>query len=183
MWLCIKPKSVSHDSMENKVGDLELKYGWKLIHFLGCSSSSPTVQSSQSGAPVISQASAETTLVVHSTTLKAAENRLKEKSVGRNNSIESVPIPDGEAIFMFQPVNAFYDSGCSGVPSTQLQGQRLVTGPFNLTGLNGVCIQARDEWLVHFDRVDGREQLLRVESSHTGHNNRRKPGIQRGESH
>ena len=175
MWLCIKHKSVNHDSMEKKAGDLELKYGWKLIHFLGCSSSSPTVQSSQSGAPVISQATAETPPVVHSKTLKAAENRLKKKSVGRNSSIEIVPIPDGEAIFMFQPlrgktkpVNAFYDSGCSnaclrsGVPGTQLHGQRLATGPFNVTGVNGVCIQARDEWLVHLDRVDGRKQLLRA---------------------
>ena len=66
-----------------------------------------------------------------------------------------------------KPVNGFYDSGCSnaclrtGVPGSQLKGQVLAKGPFNITGVNGVNITAQDEWLVHLDREDGRKQLLR----------------------
>ena len=89
--------------------------------------------------------------------------------------MEIVPIPDGDPMFMFQalrgktqPVNAFYDSGCSnaclrtGIPGVQLQGQRLASGPFNVSGVQGITIQAKDEWLVHLDRADGRKQLLRA---------------------
>ena len=77
-------------------------------------------------------------------------------------------------MFMFQalwgktqPVFAFYDSGCSnaclrtGKPGNQLRGQVLAKGPFVVEGVNGVQIEAGDEWLVHLDRVDGRKQELR----------------------
>ena len=44
----------------------------------------------------------------------------------------------------------------------QLHGQKIASGPFNVTGVNGVNIQAHDEWLVHLDRADERKQLLRA---------------------
>ena len=73
-------------------------------------------------------------------------------------------------MFMFQAlkekaVNAFYHSGCSnaclkaGIPGVELDEQRLTKGPFNV---QGITIQAQDEWLVHIDRADGRKQLLRA---------------------
>ena len=77
-------------------------------------------------------------------------------------------------MFMFQalrgktePVLAFYDSGCSnaclktGIPGVQLKGQVLAKGPFTVEGVNGVLIQAQDEWIVHLDRIDGKKQELR----------------------
>ena len=49
----------------------------------------------------------------------------------------------------------------TGIPGVQLKGQVLAKGPFTVEGVNGVLIQAEDEWLVHLDRVDGRKQELR----------------------
>ena len=36
----------------------------------------------------------------------------------------------------------------------------LAKGPYLVEGVNGVLIEAGDEWLVHLDRVDGRKQEL-----------------------
>ena len=47
-------------------------------------------------------------------------------------------------------------------PWNSTKGQKLVTGPFNVTGVNGISIEAHEEWLVHLDRADGRKQLLRA---------------------
>ena len=190
MWLCSKHKSANQVSMDNKAADLDHKHGYKLAHFLGCnrpvasmprilpasaiqSSSNPNSTVQPEGInPDTGQAAAAP--AVDSRVFKTAEKKLKKKSVGRDSSVEIVPIPEGEPMFMFQalkgksrPVNAFYDSGCSnaclraGVPGVHLQGQRLAKGPFNVSGVQGITIQAQDEWLVHLDRADGRKQQLR----------------------
>ena len=184
MWLCPKHKAGNQDSMDRKASDLDQKHGLKLAHFLGCSrpmSSTPITASSTTstamppGSTSLSTGSeAAVSPAVGSSAFKTAAKKLKKKSVEFSDAVEIVPIPDGEPMFMFQalkgknkPVNAFYDSGCSnavlkaGIPGVELQGQRLAKGPFNVFGVQGVTIQAQDEWLVHLDRADGRKQLLR----------------------
>ena len=187
MWLCSKHKQANQESMDTKAADIEHKHGFKLVHFLGhfrpvpAASESPPAQAGASlplsaATSTIADADlAESTAKVNDTkSFNVAEKKLRKKSTRRDNSVEIVPIPEGVPMFMFQalrgktqPVNGFYDSGCSnaclrtGIPGVQLQGQRLAAGPFNITGVNGVTIKAQDEWLVHLDREDGRKQLLR----------------------
>ena len=181
MWLCVKHKLGNQESMDRKAADLEQKHGFKLIHFLG--SHRPAVQNchSQNDNPNPTPLPLQVGPTANNKSFKAAENKsfkvaekkLRRKSVDK--SVEIVPIPDGTPMFMFQqlkgktkPVNAFYDSGCSnaclrkGIPGVQLQGQKLASGPFSVIGVQGVTIEASDEWLVHLDRADGRKQLLRA---------------------
>ena len=42
-----------------------------------------------------------------------------------------------------------------------MPGQVISKGPFTFDGVNGIIIEAGDEWLVHLERVDGRKQALR----------------------
>ena len=180
MWLCIRHKSSNQQSMDKKAMDLEQKHGYKLAYFLGCSRPIPTLPSTQShnahqSTAQVPQLEPDPPPAINSSTFRTAEKKLKKKSVGSDDTVEIVPIPDGDPMFMFQalrgktqPVNAFYDSGCSnaclrtGIPGVQLQGQKLASGPFNVSGVQGITIQAKDEWLVHLDRADGRKQQLRA---------------------
>ena len=184
MWLCSKHKTVNQESMDTKATDIEyIDIGYKLVHFLGCNrpsasaarrSSTPHHSSGADPAVAGTDQALAAGPEADTKVFKTAEKKLRKKSLRMDDSVEIVPIPEGEPMFMFQalkgktkPVNAFYDSGCSnaclrtGVPGVQLQGQRLAKGPFNITGVNDVTIQAQDEWLVHLDRADGRKQLLR----------------------
>ena len=182
MWLCFKHKSGNQDSMDKKAADLDQKHGYKLAHFLGCSRPSAPMPShlstypstSQPGTPLDTCQTAATSPAIDSNVFRTAEKKLKKKAVGIGDPVEIVPIPEGEPMFMFQAlkgktkaVNGFYDSGCSnaclraGIPGAQLHGQMLAKGPFNVSGVQGITIQAQDEWLVYLDRVDGRKQLLR----------------------
>ena len=49
----------------------------------------------------------------------------------------------------------------SGIPGVELPGQVISMGPLTVEGVNGIIIEAGDEWLVHLERVDGRKQALR----------------------
>ena len=84
-----------------------------------------------------------------------------------------VPVPEGEPLFMFhgakgghRAINTFYDTGCShavfktGVPGTELKGQIVAKGPFNIGGVGGMMTTAEDEWVVLMQRADGRKQLV-----------------------
>ena len=188
MWLCTKHKLLNQESMDAKAAQLENDHGFKLVHFMGsyCPMSSCSLAAGQSQGEISSTSAAETVNDVNasqpsvcpntaSQVFRTAEKNLKRKAAKSDKIVEVVPIPDGEPMFMFQalkgrtgPVNAFYDSGCSnaclrdGVPGVQLRGQMLAKGPFTVGGVNGITIQAMDEWLVHLDRVDGRKQQLRA---------------------
>ena len=91
----------------------------------------------------------------------------------KKKSVEIVPVPEGEPLFLFhgaqgrnRPLNTFYDSGCShavfksGVPGTELKGQLVSKGPFHIGGVGGLHTVAEDEWVVLMPRVDGRKQLV-----------------------
>ena len=180
MWLCMKHNSTNHDSMDKKSTDLQQKHGLKLVHFLGCNRPAPYPSVPVNDCSVLPTVPPDPVVpappgLTKSSSFKTAAKKLKKKSVGFNTEVEVVPIPLGEPMFMFQalkgktgPVNAFYDSGCSnaclqtGIPGVQLHEQKIASGTFNVTGVNGVNIKAHDEWLVHLDRADGRKQLLRA---------------------
>ena len=106
--------------------------------------------------------------------LALAARRLRRNEKRRNPEVEFVPVPDGQSLFIFCPVegrtrdlNFFKDSGCSsalfktGVPGGELRGQVVEKGPFIVEGVNKVKIVAGDEWLVQLNRTDGRIQLMK----------------------
>ena len=108
------------------------------------------------------------------THLAQAARRLRRNEKKRNPEAEFVPVPDGQALFIFCPVegrtrdlNFFKDSGCSsalfksGIPGKELHGQIVEKGPFVIQGVNGVKIMAGDEWLVQLYRTDGRIQFMK----------------------
>ena len=88
--------------------------------------------------------------------------------------METVSPPEGSPLFMFQPiegisdpVNLFYDCGCSdaifrdGIPGQQLRGTLLAKGPFQMGGVGDIATVAEEEWLVQFNRTDERKQLVK----------------------
>ena len=106
--------------------------------------------------------------------LALAARRLRRNERKRNPEVEFVPVPDGQSLFIFCPVegktrdlNFFKDSGCTsaifktGIPGAELRGQVVEKGPFIVQGVNGVKIVAGDEWLVQLNRTDGRVQLMK----------------------
>ena len=169
MWLCSKHKHTNKDSMENKAADIQSKAGYQLVHLFSSQNltAPPTYLPHTSYMP----ADSPPPVKVPDRVLKVAAKKLRKSSDG---PVEVVPIPDGAPMFMYQPlrgktkpVNAFYDSGCSnacimtGIPGAELSGQVIAKGPFVVEGVNSIKIEAKDEWLVHLDRADGRKQLLR----------------------
>ena len=179
MWLCTKHKSVNQESMDAKANQLDRDHGLKLVHFLGFNNlGQSAVKAGHAPQPHPGEDLQPSQVPGPATDSKAfrnAEKKLRKKARKSSNSpVEIVPVPVGDPMFMFQalkgitkPVFAFYDSGCSnaclrtGIPGSQLKGQVLAKGPFTVEGVNGVLIQAGDEWLVHLDRVDGRKQEMR----------------------
>ena len=171
MWICAKHKPANQASMESKAAELETNHNLKLIHFLGCNNfTASRVKQATVNTPTVADAvpveeTPPTPSKVGDKVFKTAEKKLRRKSSGSQGPVEVVPIPRAEPMFMYQalkgktdPVNGFYDSGCSnaclrtGIPGAQLKGQVLAKGPFNITGVNGVNITAQDERLVHLDR-------------------------------
>ena len=103
-----------------------------------------------------------------------AARRLRRNEKRRNPDAEFLPVPDGQGLFLFCPVegrtrdlNFFFDSGCTnalfeeGIPGNELRGQVVEKGPFIIHGVNNVKIVAGDEWLVQLYRADGRIQLVK----------------------
>ena len=144
--------------MDAKAAQLESDHNLKLVHFLGCSNSNISRPMPAVITPSTPMPESPSLSKVGSQVFKIAEKKLRKKSSDKQGPVEVVPIPKGEPMFMFQalrgrnkPVNGFYDSGCSnaclrtGVPGSQLKGQVLAKGPFNITGVNGVNITAQDE--------------------------------------
>ena len=97
----------------------------------------------------------------------------KMRRTEKKKDAEIVPVPDGEPLFLFhgaqgrnRAINTFYDNGCShavfksGVPGTELKGQLVARGPFNIGGVGGLTTTAEDEWAVLMPRTDGRKQLI-----------------------
>ena len=106
--------------------------------------------------------------------LALAARRLRRNEKRRNPEAEFVPVPKGQALFIFCPVegktrdlNFFNDSGCpnaifkNGIPGNELRGQIVEKGPFIVQGVNNIKITAGDEWLVQLPRTDGRFQLMK----------------------
>ena len=84
----------------------------------------------------------------------------KMKRTEKDKSKEIVPVPEGEPLFLFhgakgrnRSLNTFYDSGCShavfksGIPGTELKGQVVAKGPFNIGGVGGMaCVLVQSLW-------------------------------------
>ena len=173
MWLCTKHKSQNSKSMESKGEQLQRDHGLNLVHLLGLNHlKQPQPPESKKHSDIPKHAVRPLSC---NKTLRQHEKKLRKKvRKAADFPIEVVPVPEGESLFMFQalkgntkPVFAFYDSGCSnaclrsGIPGVELPGQVMSRGPFTVEGVNGVIIEAGDEWLVHLERVDGRKQALR----------------------
>ena len=97
----------------------------------------------------------------------------KLRRTEKKKGSEIVPVPDGEPLFLFhgtqgrnRPVNVFYDNGCShavfksGVPGTELKGQLVARGPFQIGGVGGLTTVAEEEWVVLLPRTDNKKQLV-----------------------
>ena len=110
-------------------------------------------------------------LQVTSAEATTAVRKIKRGQTKRGREI--IPVPSGDPLFLFhatqgktQPVNTFYDSGCShaifrdGIPGEQLRGQIVCKGPFQINGVGGLNTQALDEWLTCVKRSDGKIQLV-----------------------
>ena len=89
----------------------------KLAHLFSCPNpADPAVQPS---SPVLSSETYPSTSIP-TRVIKAAAKKLRQSTAKSEGPVEIVPIPDGAPMFMYQPlkgknnpVNAFYDSGCS----------------------------------------------------------------------
>ena len=97
----------------------------------------------------------------------------KLRRTEKKKGAEIVPVPDGEPLFLFhgaqgrnRPVNIFYDNGCShavfrsGIPGTELKGQLVARGPFQIGGVGGLTTIAEEEWVVLLSRTDNKKQLV-----------------------
>ena len=95
------------------------------------------------------------------------------KRNARKRGAEVYDVPDGNSMFILaplkgktNPVLGFLDSGCSdavfkqGVPGNQLQGVCINEGPICCTGVGGIKLQAKQEWIVKLKRKDGNYQLV-----------------------
>ena len=82
--------------------------------------------------------------------IKQAVRKMVRSNRKKHPGIETVKPPDGSSLFLFQsveglhdPVNVFYDKGCSdavfraGIPGVQLRGTLLSKGPFHMGGVAG----------------------------------------------
>ena len=91
----------------------------------------------------------------------------------RKRGAEVYDVPDGDSMFILaplkgktEPVLGFLDSGCSDavfkqdVVSSQLQGVCINQGPICCTGVGGIKLQAKQEWIVKLRRKDGNYQLV-----------------------
>jgi hypothetical protein len=47
------------------------------------------------------------------------------------------------------------------VPGNQLRGTLLAKGPFLMGRVGDIATVAEEEWLVHFNRTDGKKQLVK----------------------
>ena len=97
----------------------------------------------------------------------------KLRRTEKKKGAEIVPVPDGEPLFLFhgaqgrnRPINVFYDNGCShavfksGIPGTELKGQLVARGPFQIGGVGGLTTVAEEEWVVLLARTDNKKQLV-----------------------
>ena len=72
-----------------------------------------------------------------------------------------------EAEGLHNPVNTFFDNGCcdaifkSEIPEKELKGVLLNKGPFQMGGVGDIVTTAEDEWLLQFNRTDGKKQLVK----------------------
>ena len=92
----------------------------------------------------------------------------------RKKGAEVYDVPDGNSLFILaplkgktDPVLGFLDSGCSdavfkhGIPGEQLQGVCVNEGPICCTGVGGIQLQAKQEWIFKLRRKDGNYQLVK----------------------
>ena len=106
--------------------------------------------------------------------IKQAVRKMSRFNKKHDPEAETVSPPAGAPLFMFQPVeglknpvNMFYDSGCSdaifrvGIPLKELRGTLLSKGPFQMGGVGNIATKAEEEWLLQVNRVDKKKQLVK----------------------
>ena len=175
IWTCCFHKNISENKevMKDYNKIWQSKTGGAVVMVAKSSVTAPTTKESgkESDQPKILKSFS---LNSNPASLATAARRLKRNEKKRNPEVEFVPVPEGQSLFLFCPVegktrdlNFFQDSGCSsalfktGVPGSELRGQVIEKGPFIVEGVNGVKITAGDEWLVQLKRSDGRIQLMK----------------------
>ena len=149
MWICLTHKTENKRHLEKFRNELQQKG-----QTLGFISHDPRIVTE-----------------INNSAFNAAVRKVRRSE--KKKSVEIVPVPEGEPLFLFhgaqgrnRPINTFYDSGCShavfksGVPGTELKGQLVAKGPFHIGGVGGLHTMAEDEWVVLMPRVDGRKQLV-----------------------
>ena len=106
--------------------------------------------------------------------IKRAVRNLYRFNKKSDPAVETISPPEGIHLFMFfsaegllNPVNIFFDCGCSdaifrdGVPGRELRGTMLEKGPSKMGGVGNTSVQAEEEWLIQLNREDGKKQLVR----------------------
>ena len=196
MWLCSKHQAENREQMEKFDEQLQDKSGVRLVFMTKkkvtpkllkpVRTSPQTSKSPESPPPTPSSplpptptsplppTSPMSFCTMGEKGIKQAVRKMVRLNKKKDPSVETVSPPVGSPLFLFQPVeglhdpvNVFYDKGCSdavfraGIPGTQLRGTLLNKGPFQMGGVGDITTVAEEEWLVQFTRTDKKEQLVR----------------------
>ena len=170
MWVCGKHEDDNRAQMQKFSDQLRTKSGIKLVF-------TAVIEKEIPKTPEFSQPdilSTHTYTTDEGRGIKRAVRNLHRFNKKRDPNVETISPPEGKSIFMFfgaegisNPVYTFFDSGCTeaiireGIPENELRGTLLTKGPFKMGGVGDTLVEAKDEWLVQFNRVDGRKQLVR----------------------
>ena len=194
MWLCAKHPATNKEQMEKFEEQLRTRSGIRLVFMANkkkvknreSDSSDDAALSSQETVtkenPVPPSLTSDPSIPGSThiycsnphTGIKRAVRKMSRWNKKLDPNVETVSPPEGSPLFMFQPiegisdpVNLFYDCGCSdaifrdGIPGQQLRGTLLAKGPFQMGGVGDIATVAEEEWLVQFNRTDERKQLVK----------------------
>ena len=169
MWNCHKHAAVNRVQMEKFSEHMMSKSGIRLV-FIAI----PETGLQTPGDPQSVLGTSHSYCSKDNMGMTRAIRNIKRLNKKHDPDVEIVNPPEGPSIFMFQgaqglnnPVYTFYDSGCSeaifrvGIPGNELRGSVLTKGPFKMGGVGDTSVVAEEEWLVQFNREDGKKQLVR----------------------
>ena len=166
MWICSKHTNTNKQQMEKFEEQLRTRSGIRLVFMADTTSLDKPPD-------LVIPGSSPTYCSMPNTGMTKAVKKMCKLNQKNDPSIETVSPPEGSPLFMFQPieglqdpVNLFYDCGCSdaifrdGIPGKQLHGTLLAKGPFQMGGVGDIATVAEEEWLVQFNRTDNKKQLV-----------------------
>ena len=169
MWVCTKHASENKDQMEKFRDQLRTKAGIRLVYTSVMDRSFQSVENDASKV-----ASSHSYCSKENRGIKRAVRNLHRFNKKSDPDVVTLSPPEGASVFMFfgaqginNPVYTFFDNGCSeaifeeGIPGNELRGTLLNKGPFKMGGVGNSSVVAEEEWLVQFNREDGKKQLVR----------------------